>query len=98
MSQIDENEIIQNRKKSKRAKKKRSEIKVSTPDDFPLKKIKGKKKKVLKGRVHIYISDETLVKIDEKADELGLDRSPCIQMLLNIALNNPIVRQSSQKK
>lgn len=82
------------KKRQKRAKKKK-EIKVNTPADLPTKK--GKKKKVLKGRIHIYISDETLDRIDEKADELGLDRSPCIQMLLNVALNAPVVRKSSQR-
>jgi hypothetical protein len=48
----------------------------------------AKIKKVKKGRVHIYISEDSLIKIDNKAKELGLDRSPCIQLLINIALKS----------
>jgi len=49
---------------------------------------KKRSEKVIKERLHIYISGECIGRIDLKAEELGLDRSPCIQMLLNYALNN----------
>ena len=62
---------------------------VKDPNDLPVgKRERKKREKVAKERVHIYISEDSLGRIDQKADELGLDRSPCIQMLINIGLNN----------
>ena len=59
------------------------------PFEAPVgKKERKKREKVVKERVHIYISEESIGRIDQKAEELGLDRSPCIQMLVNYALNN----------
>lgn len=59
------------------------------PNDLPVgKKERKKREKVAKERVHIYISEDSLGRIDTKATELGLDRSPCIQMLINIGLNS----------
>ena len=59
------------------------------PFDIPTenKRIYNKKKnKPLKLRLHIYLTRDCLDKVDEVADELGLDRSPCLQMLINVAL------------
>lgn len=62
------------------------------PFDSPLDKKDiakmDKVKKEKKERIHIYISSGSIKKVDEKALELGLDRSPCIQMLINTALNS----------
>lgn len=60
------------------------------PFEAPTNKKKERKtrERIVKGRIHIYISEECLDRVDSKAAELGLDRSPCIQMLLNYALNN----------
>jgi len=58
------------------------------PFDAPDSKIKEKRIKVPKLRIHIYISEGCLDRVDEKAAELGMDdRSPCVQFLLNYALN-----------
>lgn len=57
------------------------------PFDAPDSK-KEKRIKTPKLRIHIYISEGCLERIDEKAEELGIDdRSPCVQFLLNYALN-----------
>ena len=64
-----------------------NDTEVKGPFDKPVGKRK-KREKVVKERVHIYISEGSLERIDTKAKELGLDRSPCIQMLINYALNN----------
>jgi hypothetical protein len=60
------------------------------PFEAPIDKKKARKtrERIVKGRIHIYISEECLNRVDDKSEELGLDRSPCIQMLLNFALNN----------
>lgn len=62
------------------------------PFDSPLDKKDiakmDKVKKEKKERIHIYISTGSIERVDEKALELGLDRSPCIQMLINTALNS----------
>ena len=59
------------------------------PFEAPVgKQDRKKREKVKKVRVHIYVSEDSLDKIDNKAEELGLDRSPCIQMLLNVGLNH----------
>ena len=60
------------------------------PFEAPLgrKDQKKRSEKVVKERLHIYISEKCIGRIDQKAEELGLDRSPCIQMLLDYALNN----------
>lgn len=57
------------------------------PFDSPLDK-KEKVKKEKKERIHIYISSDSIGRVDAKASELGLDRSPCIQMLINTALKH----------
>ena len=57
------------------------------PFDSPIDK-KEKIRKEKKERIHIYISTSSIGRVDEKASELGLDRSPCIQMLINTALNS----------
>jgi len=53
-------------------------------------RIKPKVKKVRKKkqRIHIYIHEDAIAGVDQKAEELGLDRSPCIQLLIRIGLNN----------
>ena len=59
------------------------------PFEAPVgKKERKTRERVVKERLHIYVSDVCIKRVDEKAEELGLDRSPCIQMLLNYALNN----------
>jgi hypothetical protein len=65
------------------------------PFDAPDSKTKEKRVKIPKARIHIYISQGCIDKVDEKAVELGIDdRSPCVQFLLNYALNmlknNPV--------
>ena len=58
------------------------------PFDAPLgKKERKKRDKIPKERVHIYLTTDSLDRVDEKAKDLGLDRSPCIQVMLNFALN-----------
>jgi hypothetical protein len=59
-----------------------------TPFEAPEKKAKKKRLKQNKQRLHIYLSEECINRIDMKSSEFDLDRSPCIQMLLNYALNN----------
>lgn len=75
---------------------------VKDPNDLPVGKKKRKRVKVAKERVHIYISNDSLTRIDEKAKELGLDRSPCIQVLINFALNNlkttPLVQEPIRRR
>ena len=57
------------------------------PFEAPVAKEKKKKReKVKKERIHVYLSQDCIDKIDEKAAEIGLDRSPCIQMLCHTAL------------
>lgn len=59
------------------------------PFEAPVgKKERKTRERVVKERLHIYVSNVCIKRVDEKAEELGLDRSPCIQMLLNYALNN----------
>lgn len=59
------------------------------PFEAPVgKKERKTRERVVKERLHIYISEDSINRVDKKAEELGLDRSPCIQMLLNYALNN----------
>ena len=41
-----------------------------------------------KSRLHIYINDDTIDKIDQKAVEMGLNRSNCLQVLINFGLDN----------
>lgn len=57
------------------------------------KKVKSKKKstsdRVAKERIHIYLREDDITRVEQKAKELGLDRSPCIQLLINTALNSP---------
>ncbi len=57
--------------------------------DAPVGKSERKKRdKVKKERIHIYITSDSIERIDVYAEELGLDRSPCIQMLLNTSLKD----------
>ncbi len=57
--------------------------------DNPLKKtIKKKRAKLKKERLHIYLTSESVERTDEKAEEMGLNRSTCIQVLINFGLNN----------
>jgi hypothetical protein len=58
------------------------------PFEAPVKKSRKKREKVKRERIHIYITVDSIDKIDEKADKFGMDRSPCVQMLLNYALAN----------
>lgn len=44
--------------------------------------------RVEKERLHIYLSTLCIGRVDEKAKDLGLERSQCIQTLLNYALNS----------
>ncbi len=57
------------------------------PFDGPVGK-REKKVKQPKVRTHMYITQDCISKVDAKASELGIDRSPCVQMLLTYALNN----------
>ena len=57
-------------------------------EPFEAPAVKVKREKVAKERLHIYITEDSIQRVDEKAHELGLDRSPCIQVLINYALNN----------
>ena len=43
------------------------------------------KKREVKKRVHIYLTEKSLKLIDSKARKFGLDRSPFIQLILNLA-------------
>jgi len=52
------------------------------------KKIAIKKVSKRKSRIHIYVHEDVIVSVDEKAEQLGLDRSPFIQHLIKIGLNN----------
>jgi|688.fasta_scaffold1781281_2 hypothetical protein len=59
---------------------------IMEPFDAPIKK--NKKKKPSKERVHVYLNKDCIDKIDEKAAQFGLDRSPFIQAIINIALSD----------
>ncbi len=48
---------------------------------------KEKRKKIVKERLHIYLSESTINKVDERATEFGLSRSNFIAMLINYGLN-----------
>ena len=62
-------------------------------------KLSGRKKKVKKERVHIYITQECLQRVDEKDMELGeIGRSPTIQLLLNTALNDKEINKKIKRK
>ena len=62
-------------------------------------KLSGRKKKVKKERVHIYITQECLQRVDEKDAELGeIGRSPTIQLLLNTALNDKEINKKIKRK
>lgn len=50
------------------------------------KKVRREKKP--KSRLHIYINDETISQIDQKANEMGINRSNCLQVLINFGLEN----------
>jgi hypothetical protein len=54
----------------------------------PFKKTRKTRDKVEKERLHIYLSKPLIGRVDEKAKDLGFERSQCVQMLLNYALNN----------
>jgi|694.fasta_scaffold03012_15 hypothetical protein len=58
------------------------------PFEAPAIKTRKKRDKVKKARIHIYISNDCINQVDAKGAEFGLDRSPCIQMLINFALLN----------
>lgn len=47
-----------------------------------------RREKKPKSRLHIYINDETIDQIDKKASEMGLNRSNCLQVLINFGLEN----------
>lgn len=51
-------------------------------------RLKAKRVKEEKTRLHIYITEKAIARIDEKAEELGLTRSGCLQMLIHFGLNN----------
>lgn len=62
---------------------------VKDPFESPAdKKAKVKRVKIKKERLHIYLTDETIEKLDEAAEEIGQSRSVCVQLLLKYALNN----------
>ncbi len=62
---------------------------VKEPFDAPIpKKEKKPRKKIKKERLHIYLTEEAINLIDERADQIGQSRSITIQLLLNFALRN----------
>ena len=63
--------------------------------DSPAEKIKKvRREKKPKSRLHIYIHDETIDQIDRKASEMGLNRSNCLQVLINFGLENLKMRHA----
>jgi hypothetical protein len=61
---------------------------VKDPFDAPVKKDRKPRKKIKKERVHIYLTEEAINIIDDKADQIGQSRSVTIQLMLNFALKN----------
>jgi|APGre2960657423_1045063.scaffolds.fasta_scaffold187811_2 hypothetical protein len=54
----------------------------------PIRTTRVRRVKKPKSRLHIYIIDETIDRIDNKATEMGLNRSNCLQVLINFGLDN----------
>lgn len=62
---------------------------VKEPFDAPVpKKQRKPRRKIKKERVHIYLTEEAINLIDDKAEEIGQSRSVTIQLMLNFAIKN----------
>ncbi len=56
--------------------------------EAPDKKNKKKNEKLIKERLHIYLTTDCIEKIERAQEETGLNRSSCIQILINTGLKH----------
>ncbi len=58
------------------------------PKETKTKSGRERRRKSPKSRLHIYVNDDTIDSIDQKAAEMGVNRSAAVQVLLSFALQN----------
>jgi len=61
---------------------------VKDPFAAPVKKDRKPRKKIKKERLHIYLTEEAIKMIDDKAEQIGCSRSITIQIMLNFSIKN----------